>query len=1597
MFTVNGSVFTIGPDNILPIDTTYDFQRYAHKFFLQNNINSEEFIIKDNSPYLNHINYTDIQSSLEQNQDPLTSKPAFYFNGETSYINSTCNNIITLNGAFTISFWINTSISSLHNNNPRCVLKLGNETAGNALVVMFSENGTAASNKLSVFNFTNSSKTPIISNTTKNVSDGIWHHVEISRNINNTCNLFIDGELINSNTTATTYGNHYTDYLRIGSIDESSGYFNGYLADFYILDGICEHSQNFNVNNSQHLLPLDTELRYSGMVTHVQVNEDVKKNDLLYYNFSHRSYMICNSSDINTFPAQGIALEDGSKNSTIKMLTYGTICLNSSELADENQEYNTIIPTTQNAADSYIISSTSGTPANLITFDNHDSYLTATNYYIPGTCQNHQHHWFKIKLNESQIVKYYSIKGSNIASNINWKLKASIDGQNWVLLDSQNNQAFKSNELKRYSLESNEVSYQYYEFYDMDHNNISEIHLLNVNKEDLIPTFGEVYFTITADSNDTNCHVYKIADGDDTTYWSPANNSLTGVITCDFGNIYNINYFDYVTVNKFAITCNNTDSGKQIYVPSIFEFFGSNNKEDWELLYHFDHEEEQIPWTNYGDRAVFNLETDTHYRYYRLVISSCSPILNGDLPLSLKLSNFELLNNDQNIIPIDLHYKRKLFKNCSNQVIVTDNGSTYNPVTGPGNVFNYVPAVLNNSNNFYPRWNLVKSSPWILNIDFGEHNTKQINSYSITPVTAANYPNIINTTYPTTWTFQGSNDNSAWTTLDTRNSITFGANTLTYTITSPGLYRYYRLNITATSTNNQVSIAQLHLYDSNGTDIISCGGYGKYFYTDYENYFSFKQAQYSIEAPERSDTQNYCKANQLLNNSYSFNSTDEKWHQYCTEDNQLTPTITITFPGELFSMWNNLIDGYVIRSGVNVTNIKSYRYPISWTIEGLRKYWDKLDSQTQIKFLPNERKYFPLSKEEIGIKGFRINITQTAGSTEVIPPTYLHLMEFYPTYKGYKLDLPSFNSISTPSFNTKILNNSVCYTSDKLNIWECSWSSSTNPHFGHNCLNYSIDNYWTVNSSSLNANAYSQYDIKDLIYINCKSSKKLIAYGIYLAQSSLTGNVNYSPIVSWKLYGSNDNVNWDLLHQVNPLTEEEAISSWPIIYKIDSTKSYKFYKFDNIDRGCIRGIDFYTNTNVINSKKLTVSQNNKGQVSNVDSIIRNNQLETYHIQNVGYTGLTFKTAIEEYSVAYFDFNKNVQTINPNLGDYSVSDSITGSIGHNITDGPLVTLLCDDLHIFPNQVLTCAASKCRGLRIIVKNDCIIDGSITMDCKGSSYSPLWTEDFPIMDEKGNILGYIPRYGASGAIDYPTINTDRLNNLWTSTTHNATTRQYGKHGLPGMDGINRQCGGGGSGAAISGNTFIPVRGGNGGSGSCFGGGAGGGSFYGWGANSNLNHYLSGAPGINNSGLGGASYSPMNTYYNANGTAVASNANNYPGVPGAGLLTGNHIIVNNSSLVYSRPSVTGSGGLIILIVYGNLWLNLGSSITANGSALNAYNDGANSIIGGAGSGGGSINIFYGGLFINNGLISANGGVSTNLVNGGKGGDGCITIDKLN
>jgi hypothetical protein len=90
----------------------------------------------------------------------------------------------------------------------------------------------------------------------------------------------------------------------------------------------------------------------------------------------------------------------------------------------------------------------------------------------------------------------------------------------------------------------------------------------------------------------------------------------------------------------------------------------------------------------------------------------------------------------------------------------------------------------------------VTAAPQWLRYDFGVGVTKTVRRYRIRSAEDGS-------TYgagldPMTWTLDGSQDASSWTTLDSRSGETFGARgeAREFRVTTPGAYRYYRLNVT---------------------------------------------------------------------------------------------------------------------------------------------------------------------------------------------------------------------------------------------------------------------------------------------------------------------------------------------------------------------------------------------------------------------------------------------------------------------------------------------------------------------------------------------------------------------------------------------------------------------------------------------------------------------------------------------------------------------------------------------------------------------------------------------------------------------------------
>src|ERR1700742_549083 len=97
-----------------------------------------------------------------------------------------------------------------------------------------------------------------------------------------------------------------------------------------------------------------------------------------------------------------------------------------------------------------------------------------------------------------------------------------------------------------------------------------------------------------------------------------------------------------------------------------------------------------------------------------------------------------------------------------------------------------------------------------------------LRSYRVQPTCATTGTGLIQNN-PTAWQFQGSNDGSAWTTLDTQTGMT-GANQLacagqTFPITGAN-FRNYRILVTAGAATT-VRIGELYLYGTNGYPVVA--------------------------------------------------------------------------------------------------------------------------------------------------------------------------------------------------------------------------------------------------------------------------------------------------------------------------------------------------------------------------------------------------------------------------------------------------------------------------------------------------------------------------------------------------------------------------------------------------------------------------------------------------------------------------------------------------------------------------------------------------------------------------------------------------------
>jgi hypothetical protein len=244
-----------------------------------------------------------------------------------------------------------------------------------------------------------------------------------------------------------------------------------------------------------------------------------------------------------------------------------------------------------------------------------------------------------------------------------------------------------------------------------------------------------------------------------------------------------------------------------------------------------------------------------------------------------------------------------------------------------------------------------------LSLDTGFGRAYTLDSYSISAG---------GTRAPKNWTFQGSNDNLAWTTLDTRTNITSWnptSATLNFVTNSTTPYRYYRLNITANNGDGT--------YDSLGDVYL----FGTFVDPDLVGFGPHNMTGASTPSPFVIANSSNFDANSFASRAFDalISTTNEA---YWIGTGGGVDWVSL----DLGSGNSKRLGRYGVWPLEHIT--APARTPKNWTIEGSNNNttWTVLDTRTnQTSWSSNVPKLFTLATVGIAYRYFRINITANNG------------------------------------------------------------------------------------------------------------------------------------------------------------------------------------------------------------------------------------------------------------------------------------------------------------------------------------------------------------------------------------------------------------------------------------------------------------------------------------------------------------------------------------------------------------------------------------------------------------------------------------------
>jgi len=338
------------------------------------------------------------------------------------------------------------------------------------------------------------------------------------------------------------------------------------------------------------------------------------------------------------------------------------------------------------------------------------------------------------------------------------------------------------------------------------------------------------------------------------------------------------------------------------------------------------------------------------------------------------------------------------------------------------------------------------------------------------------------------------------------------------------------------------------------------------------------------------------------------------------------------------------------------------------------------------------------------------------------------------------------------------------------------------------------------------------------------------------------------------------------------------------------------------------------------------------------------------------------------------------------------------------DGDMVVKNYTSLTISTGDTIT-TDQPCRGMLIYVKGDCAISGTLNARM-GALADPTVSggSDSSAVNASGLRLPMLTAAGSQtlSAADF-------------AGCGNAAVAAVANQAEISGDGtifqILKAGAGGGSVHNIGGNssnTFYNSAGTVGDSGTTTassgqtgGGGTGGYNFHSGNSGGNITGSVGGLAGTFSGGAGGGSTAlriGSSPGYNFNVAAVAdyggaggSGSRNWQSCYSASGGAGNPAGTSGGDNAGAGQSIVG--GILWLIVKGDLTINSGGSITALGGSSGTTNSACSQGSSGGGSGGGVLMLLHGGTYTNNGTVTADGGAAGSAPDaaGGDGGDGSV------